>query len=73
VLLLACAAGNLASAENAAVLLAVAGGCLRNGPLAGLGLALAGYLGIYPLLLTVRVARGAGGARGNSAVRLPTS
>lgn len=51
--ILSCVAGTLTSAENAAVMLALAGGCLRNGPLAGFGLALGGYLGLHPLLLLV--------------------
>lgn len=51
---LSCVAGTLTSAENAAVLVAVAGACRRNGPLAGLGLALGAYLGLHPLLLLVR-------------------
>lgn len=48
-----CVAGTLTSAENAAVLVAVAGGCLRNGPLGGFGLAVGAYLGLHPLLLLV--------------------
>lgn len=51
--ILSCVAGTLTSAENAAVMLALAGGCLRNGPLTGFGLALGGYLGLHPLLLLV--------------------
>jgi hypothetical protein len=50
-----CVAGTLTSAENAAVLVAVAGGCLRNGPLVGFGLAVGAYLGLHPLLLLVRL------------------
>jgi hypothetical protein len=50
---LSCVANTLTSAENAAVMVAVAGGCLRNGPLVGFGLAVGGYLGLHPLLLTV--------------------
>lgn len=51
---LSCVAGSSTPAENAALLVAVAGGCLRNGPLAGFGLAAAAYLGLQPLLMLVR-------------------
>lgn len=58
---LSCVAGSLTSAENAAVMVAVAGGCSRNGPLVGAGLAAGAYLGLHPLLLlvsTMAAARG---------------
>lgn len=51
--IITCVAGTTTSAENAAVLVALAGGCLGNGPLAGFGLAVGAYLGLHPLLLLV--------------------
>lgn len=50
---LICVAGTTTSAENMAVMLAVAGGVTCKGPLAGFGVALGAYMGLHPLLLMV--------------------
>jgi hypothetical protein len=52
--ILSCVAGTTTPLENAAVLLALLGGALRNAPLAAAGLAAGAYIGLHPLLLAVR-------------------
>jgi hypothetical protein len=52
---LACVAGSSTSAENMGVMLAVAGGVMRNAPMAAAGVAVGAYMGLHPALLVVSV------------------
>lgn len=56
--ILTCVAGSSTSAENMGVILAVAGGLMRNAPMAAAGVAVGTYMGLQPALLVVsRAAR----------------